>query len=122
MRIIEGDETIELGSTGVTPTVIVKVVNPAMWTRILISYDLGCQLVQCFLELRQINNPAIVSEAYMEGEFEVSDLKSLLNVSTLKMTGCKLTSKCPSSSGWIIGRPSRDLRTLSMESFLATLH
>ncbi|KAI1791875.1 cyclopropane fatty acid synthase [Ganoderma leucocontextum] len=61
LTVEDGDDTFVFGSSpGLAVTL--QVCNPDMWTRILISSDLG------------------VSEAYMEGEFHVSSLKDLLNL------------------------------------------
>ncbi|KAM5530937.1 hypothetical protein V8D89_015382 [Ganoderma adspersum] len=61
LTVEDGDDKFVFGSSpGLTVTL--KVCNADMWTRVLISGDLG------------------VSEAYMEGDFQVSSLKDLLNL------------------------------------------
>ncbi|PIL24607.1 hypothetical protein GSI_12491 [Ganoderma sinense ZZ0214-1] len=66
--VVHGTLTVEDGADtflfGSSPglAVTLKVHKPDMWTRILISSDLG------------------VSEAYMQGDFEASSLKDLLNL------------------------------------------
>ncbi|TCD67191.1 cfs1-like protein [Steccherinum ochraceum] len=64
LTIIDGDGEHEFGPTPSkdSPTIVLKVHNDSMWARILLSHDLG------------------LGEAYMQGDFEVSSLKGLLNL------------------------------------------
>ncbi|KXN84102.1 Cyclopropane-fatty-acyl-phospholipid synthase, partial [Leucoagaricus sp. SymC.cos] len=60
--IVEDDAgEYQFGKTG-DLTVFVKVKNDNLWTRLLLSYNIG------------------FAEAYMHGDFEVSDLRDLLNL------------------------------------------
>jgi hypothetical protein len=79
--IIEDDGEHEFGYPE-NATVIVKVKSPNMWIRILLSYDIGCKLPHSFPTPRISRSLILqsVSEAYMHGDFEVSDLRGLLNV------------------------------------------
>ncbi|KAI0666059.1 cyclopropane-fatty-acyl-phospholipid synthase [Trametes maxima] len=54
--------THKFGNTEGTEVVLLRVHNPAFWTRIVVSHDIG------------------VAEAFMQGDFTVSDLKELLNL------------------------------------------
>ncbi|KAI0777608.1 cyclopropane-fatty-acyl-phospholipid synthase [Trametes elegans] len=62
--IEEGDKCYKFGQIEgqKVQTVVWKVLEPLLWARILVSYDLG------------------LSEAYMRGEFVVSDLRSLFDL------------------------------------------
>ncbi|KAI0365457.1 cyclopropane-fatty-acyl-phospholipid synthase [Pilatotrama ljubarskyi] len=64
--IIEDDDGVyKFGNTAgkkASSVVTIRVRRPSMWTRILMSNDLG------------------VAEAFMHGDFDVSDLKGLLNL------------------------------------------
>ncbi|EIN09175.1 cyclopropane fatty acid synthase [Punctularia strigosozonata HHB-11173 SS5] len=63
LAIVDEDGTTEFGdpdSNGISVTLTVN--SPNMWTRVMMSNDLG------------------VSEAYMESDFDVSSLKDLLNL------------------------------------------
>ncbi|KAI0766217.1 cyclopropane-fatty-acyl-phospholipid synthase [Trametes elegans] len=65
LLIVDDDGVFSFGQDEVKDAravVTLHVHNPAMWARIAVSNDLG------------------VSEAYMEGDFTVSDLKGLLNL------------------------------------------
>lgn len=82
LTVEDGDKTFVFGSPpGLTVTL--RVHKPDMWTRVLISGDLGGTLALhgfTWCSLRPVILDPVVSEAYMEGDFQVSSLKDLLNV------------------------------------------
>ena len=59
--------------------VIMTVQNARMWTRIIMSHDLGCEPPQ-YPNLLIVLTRYLVAEAYIEGDFDVSSMKDLLNV------------------------------------------
>ena len=62
------------------PLVTVTVHEAGMWTRILMVNDIGCEFKPLTLCPSLSISRSPVSEAYMNGDFDVSSLKDLFNV------------------------------------------
>lgn len=60
----------------------ITIVDPNFWMRVLMSGDLGCKRHYRSLTLQSRTNIShiSVSEAYMVGEIQVHDLRSVMNV------------------------------------------
>lgn len=75
----DGSYTFGSDSDGAFPVVTVDVLNSNLWIRVMTSNDIGGEYFLPFREMYRLNMH-LVSEAFMNGDFDASSLKDLLNV------------------------------------------
>jgi hypothetical protein len=82
LRLVEqcGEEHLFGGQTSKHLSADITVKSDDFWLRVFCGHDLGCTYIYRRFFFLRLTDYGTVSEAYMHGDFETTDLKVILNV------------------------------------------